>query len=216
MEIYKVTDPSFGVYGRVLEGYDFDRLLKEMAHMPVPDDSVIYVASVEELEGLSVAASLRNRAYGGLPVQIGYCNGNNRKLNALEYHRSSEIDIVASDLILLLGRQQDMEEGYTYDTGKVEAFYVPAGTGVELYATTLHYAPCTAEGNGFRCVIVLPEGTNTEMDFEPGKTGEDRLAAARNKWLIAHEEAAIEGAFCGLRGENITLEMKEGGKICYL
>ena len=70
---------------------------------------------------------------------------------------------------------------------------------------TLHYAPCTAQENGFRCVIVLPKETNTDLDFKPGKDGEDRLLAARNKWLIAHKEAAIEGAFCGLKGENITL-----------
>ena len=34
MEIRKVTDPSFGVYGKVLKGYGFDRLLKEMGHTP--------------------------------------------------------------------------------------------------------------------------------------------------------------------------------------
>ena len=27
-----------------------------------------------------------------------------------------------------------------------------------------------------------------------------------DKWLIAHEEAQIPGAFCGLVGENITLK----------
>ena len=75
-------------------------------------------------------------------TKIGYCNGDNHKLNALEYHRSSELDIAQTDLILLLGMQQDIENGDIYDTSKVEAFLVPAGTGVELYATTLRYAPC--------------------------------------------------------------------------
>ena len=32
--------------------------------------------------------------------------------------------------------------------------------------------------------------------------GEDKLLTAQNKWLIAHEEAQIPGAFCGLVGEN--------------
>ena len=54
-------------------------------------------------------------------IQIGYCNGSNVKLNALEYHRSSEIDIAVTDLILLLGCQQDIKED-TYDTALVEAF----------------------------------------------------------------------------------------------
>ena len=52
--------------------------------------------------------------------------------------------MAASDLILLLGWQADVEEDYTYDTSKVEAFLLPKGVAVELYATTLHYAPATA------------------------------------------------------------------------
>ena len=126
-------------------------------------------------------------------------------MNAVEYHRSSEVDIAVNDLILLIGRQQDIEADFTYDTAKIEAFYVPAGTAVELYATTLHYAPCSAGEDGFRCVVVLPKDTNLELNFTPGKDGEDKLITARNKWLIAHEDAKIEGAFNGLKGENITL-----------
>lgn len=205
MKIQNVTDASFGVYGKVLKNYDFTGLLKAMDHTPCPEDDVIYVPSVGDLEELPAAGALAARAYGGLPIQVGYCNGNNKKLNAVEYHRSSEVDIAVNDLILLLGRQQDIEEDYTYDTAKIEAFRVPAGTAVELYATTLHYAPCTAEGNGFRCVIVLPKDTNVELNFEPLKDGEDKLITARNKWLIAHEDAGIEGAFCGLKGENIAI-----------
>lgn len=68
--------------------------------MPVPED-VIYVPSVDELEALDVAKELQNRAYGGLPIQIGYCNGHNKKLNAVEYHRNSEINVAATDLVLL-------------------------------------------------------------------------------------------------------------------
>lgn len=204
MDIQKVTDASFGKYGKVLEGYDLDGILKEMEHTPLPKD-VIYVPSVEELEALPVAEAFKNRAYGGLPIQIGYCNGDNHKLNAVEYHRSSEVNIAVTDLILLIGMQQDIEADYTYDTSKIEAFLVPAGTAVEVYATTLHYAPCTAAEGGFRCVVILPAGTNTELTFPVGESGEDRLITAKNKWLIAHEEAGIDGAFCGLRGENITI-----------
>lgn len=204
MEIQKLTDTSFGKYGKVVTEFSFDKILKEMEHTPLPKD-VVYVPSVEELEALPEAAEVCRKGFGGLPVQIGYCNGDNHKLNALEYHRSSEIDIAADDLILLLGCQQDIEEGDIYDTSKVEAFLVPAGTAVELYATTLHYAPCSAKEGGFRCVIILPKGTNEELPFRPAAEGENRLLTAVNKWLIAHEEAGIEGAFCGLKGENVTV-----------
>ena len=175
-----------------------------MEHTPLPKD-VVYVPFVEELEVLPEAAEICKKGFGGLPIQIGYCNGDNHKLNALEYHRSSELDIAQTDLILLLGMQQDIEDGDIYDTAKVEAFLVPAGTGVELYATTLHYAPCTAQEGGFRCVVVLPKGTNEELPFETAKEGENRLLAAMNKWLIAHEDAQIEGEFCGLKGENVEV-----------
>lgn len=205
MKIQQVTDPAFRKYGKVVTEVSFEGILKEMEKTPLPDD-VVYVPSVKEMEVLPEAEEVCKKCFGGLPIQIGYCNGNNKKLNALEYHRSSEIDIAATDLVLLLGCQQDIEKGDFYDTSKVEAFFVPAGTGVELYATTLHYAPCNAAEGGFRCVVVLPKGTNEALTFAPAKEGENRLLTAANKWLIAHEEAGIEGAFCGLRGENVTLD----------
>ena len=205
MKIQKVTDPAFRKYGQVLEGYDFTGLIKEMKHTPVPED-VIYVPSVEELEALDVMKDLQNKGYGGLPIQIGYCNGHNKKLNAVEYHRNSEINVAVTDLVLLIGHQQDIEPDHTYDTSRIEAFLVPAGTGIEVYATTLHYAPCHVNEGGFQCVVVLPKGTNTDLTFQTGKTGEDSLMTAKNKWLIAHEDAKIAGAFNGLKGENITID----------
>jgi hypothetical protein len=204
VKIQKVTDPSFRKHGKVLEGYDFGALLREMKHTPVPED-VVYVPSVEELEALDVAKTLKNKAYGGLPIQIGYCNGHNKKLNAVEYHRNSEINVAVTDLVLLIGQEQDIEADFTYDTSKIEAFLVPAGCGIEVYATTLHYAPCHVGEGGFQCVVVLPAGTNTDLTFETEPTGEDRLMTAKNKWLIAHAEAGIEGAFVGLKGENIEI-----------
>ena len=205
MKIQKVTDPAFRKYGQVLEGYDFTGLIKEMKHTPVPED-VIYVPSVEELEALDIMKDLQNKGYGGLPVQIGYCNGHNKKLNAVEYHRNSEINVAVTDLVLLIGHQQDIEPDHTYDTSKIEAFLVPAGTGIEVYATTLHYAPCHVNEGGFQCVVVLPKGTNTDLTFQTEKMGEDNLMTAKNKWLIAHEDAKIAGAFNGLKGENITID----------
>lgn len=205
MKIQNVTDASFRKYGKVLEGYDFTALIREMKHTPVPEN-VIYVASVEELESMDVVKELQNKGYGGLPIEIGYCNGHNRKLNAVEYHRNSEINVAVTDLVLLIGHQQDIEPDFTYDTANIEAYLVPAGTGIEVYATTLHYAPCHVNDAGFQCVVVLPRGTNTELTFQTETDGEDRLQTAKNKWLIAHEDAKIQGAFNGLKGKNISLD----------
>lgn len=204
MNIRKVTDLSFGKYGNVLEEFEISKILKEMEHTPLPKD-VIYVPSMQALESFEEAKVFQNSVFGGLPIQVGYCNGNNNKLNAMEYHCSSEINIAVTDMILLLGARQDIAVNGTYDTSLTEAFFVPAGTVVEIYATTLHYAPCTAVEGGFRCVVILPEGTNREIDFPLSKKGKDKWMTAKNKWLIAHPEAGIEGAVCGLKGENITI-----------
>lgn len=204
MEIFSVNDKRFRKYGKVWDGFECSRIIKEMEHTPLPSD-VIYVPSVEEMEVLPEAKEFQNRVFGGLPIQIGYCNGNNNKLNAVEYHRNSEINIAVTDMVLLIGWLPDVAEDDTYDTSKIEAFFVPAGTVAEMYGTTLHYAPCNKEAGGFKCVVILPKGTNTDIDFPLQEDGEDKLMTAKNKWLIAHEEAQIEGAFNGLRGANITL-----------
>ena len=205
MTVKKVTDPAFKAYGRVITGYDFSGLLKAMEQTPLPED-VIYIPSLPEMEALPAAKELENGIYGQMPIQIGYCNGHNKKLNAVEYHRDSEVDIAVDDLILILGKQQDIEEDHTYDTSRMEAFLVPAGTAVEVYATTLHYAPCHVKDEGFRCVIVLPRDTNLDMEPVEVKDPEDRLLFARNKWLIGHAEGGLpEGAFIGLKGENLSV-----------
>ena len=206
MELINVCSPEFRPYGRVITGYDVDGLMKAMESTPLPED-VVYVASVPELEALPIGAELSDGIYGQMEIQLGYRNGHNKKLNALEYHRDSEVNLAVTDLVLLLGRQQDIEEDFTYDTSKVKAFLVPAGTLVEVYATTLHYAPCQTEDSGFRCVVVLPRGTNTDLDHKPQvRCGEEKLITARNKWLIGHEEGGLdEGAWIGLKGENISL-----------
>ena len=91
----------------------------------------------------------------------------------------------------------------------MKAFRVPAGKVVEVYATTLHYAPCHTDADaGFRVAVVLPKGTNTaKPDYEPCNE-EDRWMTARNKWLLAHPDSneAKNGAHIGLRGINIDIK----------
>lgn len=211
MEIKKVTDAAFSKYGRVIDNVDFSALVERLAQTPLPE-GVAYEPSVELLEALPVKEELSVKTYGEMPVQIGYCNGHNTLLNALEYHRDSEINVAATDAVLMLGLLTDVEEDFSYDTAKVEAFLVPAGTAVEIYATTLHYAPCDLDGKGFRVAVVLPKGTNYPLQGVHAKTeggkapNEDALLTAVNKWLIGHSEGGLdEGAFLGLKGKNLCL-----------
>lgn len=211
MKVLKVTDPEFRKYGKIVKNVDLKPLIEAMGQTPCPDDTV-YVAGDKALEAVSTSKDLQRIYYGELPIQVGYCNGHNQKLNAVEYHRCSELNIAATDAILILGMQQDIEDDYTYDTSKMEAFFLPAGCGVEIYGTTLHYAPCGVDGNGFRVTIVLPLGTNAPLKEaheakDPAKCdNEDRLLAAENKWLIAHKDGGqAEGSFLGLKGENLSV-----------
>ena len=208
MKIYSVFDPEFKAYGQIVTGLEEDvrDILTVLADTPLPD-GVDYIPTDPTLQELPAATSISEHCFGGMPVQLGWCNGHNTKLNCLEYHRDSEFNLGTEDFILLLAKQDEIENG-VLNTEKVKAFKVPAGTLVEIYATTLHYAPCHCDpGKGFRVLVALPWLTNTERPEMENKTAEDVLLTARNKWLLAHPESdeAKGGAKVGLTGENIDI-----------
>lgn len=206
MKIYSIYDRKFKKYGKVIEGINVTSLCEEMDKIAMPEEGVAYEASITSLEKDSSFAFFSKSVYGGMPVQTGLCWGHNTRLNCFEYHRDSELNIGSSDYILLLATMEDVENSRV-DTSKAVAFKVPSGIVVEVYSTTLHYAPCQTSKEGFRVAIVLPRGTNTEFKSEQ-VTEEDKLLRARNKWLIAHADTleAAQGAFVGLDGANIDLE----------
>ena len=204
MKILSVMDPSFQNYGQVLGGYDVKELLATLDKVTPLPDAVDYVPEQAELMALPIAEELKNNAYGGMPIQIGWCNGHNTKLNCLEYHRDSEQNVGTKDFILLLAKREDLANG-ELDTGKVVAYKCPAGVLVEVYATTLHYAPCSAKkGQGFKVIVVLPKGTNLAKPEFTVKNAEDELMTAANKWLLAHADSAeaAAGAKVCIKGVN--------------
>lgn len=207
MKIYSVYDAEFSNYGQILTGYDTEELLKLFDEITAAGEGVDYVPSQAELETLPVAQEIMNRAYGGMPIEIGWCNGHNTKMNCLEYHRDSELNLGARDFILLLAKREDIKDGQL-DSAKVKAFWCPAGTFIEVYATTLHYAPCSASrGAEFKTIVVLPALTNLEMPEIEVKNSEDELLYARNKWLLCHpdsDEAKGTGAV-RIFGDNIDI-----------
>lgn len=208
LEIRNVSDPSFGEFGTVVEGYATKELLKVLDETTTaPEAAVVYVASDENLEATPAMQDFSVNCYGGMPIQIGYCNGTNTVLNCLEYHKDSEINVPSQDMILLLASRKDIVDG-KLDTSKVKAFLCPGGTAVELYPSTLHYAPCSASKNApFKVVIILPKGTNTDKPELTVKNTEDAMLFARNKWLLAHKDApeAKQGAYVGLIGDNLDI-----------
>ena len=138
MKIYSVNDPEFKPYGRVVTGLEAAKaeILQALATTPLPE-ATDYVAEEPVLQGLPAMVEVSKHLFGGMPVQLGWCNGHNTRLNCLEYHRDSEINCGTADFILLVAREDDIAGG-VLDTDRVRAFRVPRGVVVEVYATTLH------------------------------------------------------------------------------
>lgn len=207
MQVYKITDPAFRQYGRIVQGYDFTSLIEMMRTKTIPAQGIDYVTDDPALEALPIFRQFSEGFYGGMPVGLGYCMGHNQKLNALEYHRGSEVNISVTDYIVMLGRQQDIAPDGSYDTGLVELFYIPAGLAVEFYSTTLHYCACHVRECGYAHATFLPKDTNCPLaeDFKAA-TEEDQILLARNKWLLAHKDGGFGPDFpVRLTGENLTI-----------
>lgn len=201
MEICSVFDESFREYGEIVKG-DFSDLLETLKTLPHPLGKTIYVPSSPKLEACPSFLNLQNQYAGGMPIQLGFCAGQNNKLNCLEFHRDSEVNLAAEDFILLLAKRSEVKDE-KLDTSLVKAFFVPKGVAVEVYATSLHYAPCSVNGNAFCVMVLLPRGTNADIEVDK----ENPFLWAQNKWLYAHPDSkeAHDGAYIGLVGQNIEV-----------
>ena len=205
VNIYSIEDFEFRKYGRVLD-IDTSEIVSECKKIELPKQGSQYIISSDNLENLECSEALRNMAFGGCDAQIGLCHGYNSKMNGLEFHRSSEINIAATPLILILGLQYEME-GKEYASDNVKAFYLEKGSAVEIFATTLHFCPCQVDENGFSCVVILPKNTNEALE----SPSDDRLLYRKNKWLICHdenEELIAKGVYPGIHGKNIEIKYK--------
>ena len=209
VKIYSVFDAEFKPFGRVVDGYDFSALVDYMkTSTPIPEQGNVYVASVPELEKCEVKDEIESVLYGGMSVQIGYCNGRNSTYNGFEYHKGSEINIAITPLMLVLGHVWQIEDNRFY-VGNEKVFFVPEGTAIEMYETTLHLSPCKVSDDGFKCIVILPKGTNTPLENKhQNGDSESALLLQRNKWVIAHkdrEPLVKQGAHIGLIGVNKEL-----------
>ncbi len=197
-----ITDKSFRKYGKVFD-HTFPDIIEFMEEKTrIPEEGNIYIASDSKFEQVESFKYIKEQIYGGQDIQFGYCNGMNENLNALEFHKGSEVNIAVTDFVLILGKVQDIE-GLEYDTNNVEAFYVRRGDVFEIYSTTLHFSPCKVSKDGFKCVVILPKFTNTDPNFKP-----EGLLFKNNKWILTHPEnnkLMSQGVNGRLLGENIRI-----------
>jgi len=214
LTVHHVHDPEFAEFGRVVTAYDFGAWLDYMdRHTAVPAEGNVYVASEPGLEALAPFEAIRDTVYGGLDIQAGYCNGLATRLNGLEYHKSPEFFVTQTELVLLLAPYRAMRD-FTLDVAHVRAFYFPAGTAAELFGTTLHFAPSRLSDAGFKSVIVLLRGTNTDpppVERRFAADPEARLLFRKHKWLLAHPDnppLLARGAVAALTGPNLEVSYR--------
>ena len=203
IEIFSVESEEFKKFGRVISDIDTTEILSVAQKIQKVGNGSSYVPSCDDFEKLDIATEIKNKLFGTMPTQIGYCWGYNSLMNATEWHTSSEINIAITPIVLILGNIWDIKDG-KIDSSQFKAFYLPEGTVVEAYATTLHYCPCQVSDDGFGCVVGLPLETNTELKIK----SDDKLLLCKNKWLISHKDnAELESTdmYVGLTGKNIKI-----------
>ena len=203
LRLYDVSSDEFAEYGRVLTGFDTAAIIREAECIGRPESGTVYLPSVAAFEALDIFGRVREEIFGTLDIQLGYCYGYSDSLNATEWHYSSELNIAVTPLVLILAKRSDLKNN-RLDSAQMKAFFVPAGTVLEAYATTLHYCPCQVSDGGFGCVVGLPRGTNTPLDAPVS----DPLLFRKNKWILAHDgqkELLAKGVVAGIGGINFKI-----------
>ena len=208
LKLYSVCDPEFRSYGRVLAG-DTEELAKALDTCPIPENGNCYEASAPALEAVGLMQDMKRVVFGDMPIEAGYCNGRGYTMNAMEYHKCSEVNFSTTGAVLLLALPGQLDDG-RLDSADVVGFYLPAGVLIEVFPLVLHFAPCRITEDGFRCLVILEKGTNEALSsVNTAAPGEEKLLWMRNKWLTCHPDSPqkANGAFVGISGENLTVKI---------
>ena len=190
--IESVFSPSFTNYGKILElNCSKDLISKLEKDTSIPDKGNVYIPYIREWEDSKIFNEIS--PHFNEDIEIGYCNGQNTELNALEWHSCNEINIYSTPVVLFLAKLKNLDNNFKLDSKKVKTFYVPKNTAILLYNSTLHFAPCKVEKDGFKAIIILSNLTNTELEnnkvnFTVDKKYEQFLFK-NNKFIICHKDA---------------------------
>ena len=204
LKILPVNSDDFKRYGKVLNSQDFSDMFS-LSMDAIDLSGPTYIRDLPALKNCSSFDSLKNTIFGEIELQTGLCFGLNNKMNGMEYHKSSEVIIAVTDVVLILGDVRDIND-MQWDSSMAQCFFIEKGTAIELYGGTLHLAPCRVTSDPFCAIIVLPEGTNSLLTDKTHDT--DPLLFMNNKWLICHKDspAVAKGGFVGISGDNIQIK----------
>lgn len=208
LPLYCVTDAAFAPFGRVL-GPAGEALRAALSARPIPASGNAYEASCPGLEAPEEVRALADAVFGGMDWQAGCCSGRGDTLNALEYHKCSEVNATTTGCVLLMALPEALRDG-ALDSRDVTGFYLPPDTVIEVWPRVLHFAPCRVTETGFNCLVILERGVNAPLPRkDPAARGEARLLWMRGKWLVCHPDSpqAAGGACAGISGANLQLRI---------
>ena len=209
LKIYDIHSEEFKKFGRVSD-LDCSEMIRYMEeNTEIPQEGHYYIPDDEKMHNFSLYQKAKEENYGLMDIELGYCNGHSNYLNGLEYHKTNEFNIAVTDMVIFLGMVKDIQEG-KFDTSHAKAFFVAKGEVVELYQTSMHYAPVEVYKSGFKCGVILQKGTNEITGIvDQNATGEKRMLFKKNTWLMVHpdyEEFVALGAYPGICGENFKID----------
>lgn len=204
LEILPVTDSSFADFG-VIYNYPLAEIEDVMNHVAMPESGSTYLQSIPELEKTEAIQAIGRDVFAGMPIDAGATIGHTDDFSAFEYHQCSELNIMLDDVVMVFAKRQTLDKQGTIDPrrdGKI--YYVPKGTIVELYNTTLHYAPIEVTKSGYKVIVVVLHGTN--LPLPAGfKSGNPRVVK-QGKFQVVHpvrQDKIAQGYQVALTGELI-------------
>ena len=101
LPFYSVNDPEFKLYGRKVD-LPMPGFTAVLESLPLPATGSAYDPSIEALERCPEAGEVSRVLYGEQPTEAGCCWGYNSRLNALEWHQGSEINLAVGEPLVLL------------------------------------------------------------------------------------------------------------------
>ncbi|GEK59079.1 DUF4867 domain-containing protein [Marinococcus halophilus] len=209
IKIMEVEDRAFNKFGKILKNFPVNDLPNSFIKDEIPENATIYLPSIDEWENTEFKQEIEKKFFGELPVQLGLCKGHNQYLNGFEFHKTSEVIVTATPLVLFIQTLQEVDLQQEVAAENTVAVFIPAFKAVEIYSTTLHLAPCKVIEDGFNSMIILPKGTNEELEYESREA--DEFLFKKNKWAIAHrdhQKFVDQNVPVKLVGENLKLNYR--------
>ncbi|MFA6866205.1 MAG: DUF4867 family protein [Clostridia bacterium] len=199
IKLYNLSDnPISRLYHKL--NYDTSSFVTANKALEIGENNC-YIAEDSQFSATAICKTIEREVFAEATIQIGWCYGKGNCLNGMEWHKSSEVIVACTDLVLFLGDYFDIENDI-YATDKAIALYLKKGEIVELSPLTLHLAPINID-NDFRAIIILPKGTNS-----PLLGGISGTLRAKNKWLLCHKDninGIKNGGKIGVVGDNLTI-----------